>query len=261
MKRPPGYSKFNFLILILFLFCGLIISTLWYLHFKGATSFFYGSLIFLTGILTVLLLIFVGGFWGLTVFRKTGNFPRILQKPSIMFVKYFLPLILWIGRLLGLPEDLMQRNIIYMLNMLNCSHNIKVKPAEMLLLVPHCLQNSDCPYHVVHDIRNCRRCGKCQIQDLLPLKEKLGFHMAIVSGGTAARRVVAQIRPKAIVAIACERDLISGIMDIFPYPGIGVINKRPHGPCYNTQVDWDDLEDALNVFLPNQSLGNETSFG
>jgi hypothetical protein len=39
------------------------------------------------------------------------------------------------------------------------------------------------------------------------------------------------------VAVACERDLVSGIRDAWPLPVIGLINERPEGPCVNTRVD------------------------
>lgn len=39
------------------------------------------------------------------------------------------------------------------------------------------------------------------------------------------------------MAIACERDLISGMEDVLPLPVLGLLNERPYGPCFNTQVD------------------------
>ena len=39
------------------------------------------------------------------------------------------------------------------------------------------------------------------------------------------------------MAVACERDLTSGIQDSYPIPVIGVLNERPFGPCRNTRVD------------------------
>ena len=47
-----------------------------------------------------------------------------------------------------------------------------------------------------------------------------------------ARQMVKEIRPKAIIAVACERDLTSGIQDVFPLPVIGVLNERPFGPMF-----------------------------
>ena len=49
--------------------------------------------------------------------------------------------------------------------------------------------------------------------------------------------------------MACERDLSSGIQDSYPLPVFGVLNSRPHGPCYDTLVDLEKVEEALKTFL------------
>lgn len=96
---------------------------------------------------------------------------------------------------------------------------------------------------------NCRQCGGCSVGDMLGLAHKYGIHMAVATGGTLARQMVKQIRPKAIVAVACERDLTSGIQDVFPLPVVGVLNERPFGPCFNTRVDIKRVEAAVLDFL------------
>lgn len=72
-----------------------------------------------------------------------------------------------------------------------------------------------------------------------------------------ARQMVKQARPKAIVAVACERDLTSGIQDVFPLPVLGVLNERPFGPCFNTRVDIDKLEEAILVFLDKEEANGK----
>ena len=69
------------------------------------------------------------------------------------------------------------------------------------------------------------------------------------TGGTLARQTVMKIRPKAVVAIACERDLASGIQDVYPIPSVGVLNLRPNGPCYNTHVDLEEFRRAIEEIL------------
>ena len=96
---------------------------------------------------------------------------------------------------------------------------------------------------------HCKRCGKCPITGLVDLSEKYGVGLAVATGGTLARRIVVERRPHLIIAVACERDLSSGIQDSYPLPIFGIINRRPHGPCYDTQVDLEMVEQALTTFL------------
>lgn len=76
----------------------------------------------------------------------------------------------------------------------------------------------------------------------------------MATGGTLARHFVKQYRPRAVVAIACERDLTSGIQDTQPLPVLGVLNLRPHGPCLNTQVNLNQVEQAVQFFLTGRTV-------
>ncbi len=69
--------------------------------------------------------------------------------------------------------------------------------------------------------------------------------MRVVTGGTLARKAVEVLKPRCILAVACERDLTSGIIDSFPLPVWGLLNERPYGPCFNTFVSSEDVEKAL----------------
>lgn len=124
----------------------------------------------------------------------------------------------------------------------------KYRAGTLLLLLPHCLQVSDCEVRITHNIANCKKCGKCEIKDLIDISEKGGLRLFVATGGTIARRVVKEARPEAIIAVACERDLSSGLVDTYPLPVIGILNERPFGPCVNTRVDLGKVEEAITFF-------------
>jgi hypothetical protein len=120
---------------------------------------------------------------------------------------------------------------------------------QMLILLPHCLQNYDCPFKITSFIENCKQCGKCDISTLVALKGRYPIHINVATGGTLARKYIRDRRPKLVIAVACERDLISGIIDSFPLPVYGIFNKRPYGPCFNTSVLTDEIEQLLSRLL------------
>ena len=131
-------------------------------------------------------------------------------------------------------------------------YGIKVPADRILILTPHCIQLDTCPLKITRDVNNCKQCGRCPVGDLLALSKRTGVHFAVATGGTFARQIVKKIRPKAILAIACERDLTSGIQDVFPLPVVGVLNQRPFGPCFNTQIDVKKVEEALDNFMKKE---------
>ena len=164
-------------------------------------------------------------------------------------VRLFFPLMELLAKLVGIDRGKVRRSFIKVNNELVLASGCTVEPGRLLLLLPHCVQQALCPQRLVHDPNNCHRCGKCPVSDLLNLRDKYGIHLAIATGGTIARRIVVQTKPHCIIAVACERDLTSGIQDSYPLPVFGVLNQRPHGPCIDTLVPMTALEDAVRVFL------------
>ncbi|HHY60618.1 MAG TPA: DUF116 domain-containing protein, partial [Clostridia bacterium] len=170
------------------------------------------------------------------------------QNLMLLAVNSLFPLALSVGSLLGIDREKIRASFIAVNNQLVRTRGVRVKPEEVLILVPHCLQWSECPHKITADVNNCRECGRCPIADLKKLARCYGAHLAVATGGTLARSFVAFYRPKAIVAVACERDLTSGIQDV-PLPVMGVLNVRPHGPCFNTKVDVAEVEEHLKTIV------------
>lgn len=127
--------------------------------------------------------------------------------------------------------------------------NIKVKPDEILVLCPRCLQNHTCGQDVITDVHNCKRCGKCQVMDLVELCDELGVRLRFATGGGMAVKMVKDPTVKAVVAIACEKELFMGLLTTIPKPVLAVKNVLPHGPCLDTGVSVDQVRAALEELI------------
>jgi hypothetical protein len=88
---------------------------------------------------------------------------------------------------------------------------------------------------------------------LIRIADRYEVPIRVVGGGSAARRAVIDCRPSFILAVACERDMISGIKDTLPLPVVGILNERPNGPCKNTTVDVARVEQTLALLVENSS--------
>ncbi len=163
-------------------------------------------------------------------------------------IEVLFPIMIVVGKLLGISKEKIQQSFVEVNNLLVRAKLSVVKPKRILLLMPHCLQFNDCAIKITSDAYKCQACGKCKIKDLVMLAKKHDVHLSVATGGTLARRRVAEARPDAIIAVACERDLTSGIQDAYPLPVIGILNDRPFGPCFNTSVDTGKVADALEFF-------------
>jgi uncharacterized protein len=168
-----------------------------------------------------------------------------------VILRFFYPLLMLLAAFLKDKRDRFQSLIIDLNNRLvRRAWSSKSHPGsqKVLLLLPHCLQVTECDVRITYNIMNCKRCGRCSIKDLIDLAEKDKLDIFVATGGTIARRIVGDVRPDAIVAVACERDLSSGIVDTYPLPVLGVTNSRPFGPCLNTKVDLSRVREALQFF-------------
>ena len=165
-------------------------------------------------------------------------FLTMFQKRTYALINALFPIAILLGKIFGFDRRKIERSFIAVSNQIIHHQNIKVPANRLLVVTPHCLQLASCPHKITRNpMDNCKRCGGCDIGALVSLAEELGFHFFVVTGGTLARQTVKKIQPKAVLAIACERDLTSGIQDVYPLPAVGIMNIRPNGPCYNTHVD------------------------
>lgn len=186
---------------------------------------------------------------GLGLYASTGRRPRWgAQRLWLVTARLLLPLMEVVGRFGGISVEAVRRSFIKVNNELVYGSGLKCDPSSMLILLPHCIQASRCERRLNFRVDNCTRCGACPLKDLLTLRDRWGVRLAMAVGGTIARRIVVDVRPKLILAVACERDLASGIQDTCPLPVFGVINERPAGPCVDTLVSVDKLEAAIRHF-------------
>jgi uncharacterized protein len=251
--RPQKRIFLGLLALTCLLFT-LLLGLFWYVPYVGLANF-HQNLPLILGIVFGIILALV--FAGMLILALTVLLGRDLPFSRSLrgvLVKGLLPLMGVVGKLFGVSKEQVRRSFIEINNQLVLAAHLRATPDKLLLLMPHCLQYHECKFRITGNVVHCQRCGKCDICGLSELSEKYGVGMAVATGGTLARRIVVERRPKLIIAVACERDLSSGIQDSYPLPVFGITNHRPHGPCYDTEVDLDRVEEALKTFLVPSSL-------
>lgn len=185
-----------------------------------------------------------GAVWLILSDRKAPAWARGIIQPLIVLM---LPLAVAAGRLLGRSREEVQGSFIAVNNALAARSVGGLDTTDVLVLLPRCLQWSECVHMVSQDVSRCRRCGRCAIAEILRATEDMDVAIHVSTGGTQARRLVLERRPRAIVAVACERELTEGIGDVGGIPVLGVINRLPQGPCHNTDVDTASVTRAIEA--------------
>ncbi len=223
-------SKKTFLLLSLAVLFGLIILALLFLYLTLPRFELFGKFwvtILIISILAAAAAIFLWYIFLLfSIFLKRFYVKACLDNSKLFF--FLLPYVSKLAALFGISQDRISHSFILVNNSLV---NLPRKEGPVLALLPRCLRKD-----LMKEIKSI--CAK--FQDVV---------YQIAPGGNIARKQVANTSPRAIVAVACERDLLSGILEIAPkIPVIGIPNKRPEGPCRNTVIDTEEFESALNFF-------------
>lgn len=141
------------------------------------------------------------------------------------------PWVMKFGHKLGVSKDRLGNSFVNVSNCLIQTTAIQVQPDKLLILLPRCLK-------------------KPILDAIINYSKSMKIPAHIVSGGSLARELIRKLRPQAIIGVACERDLLSGIQDtISRIPVIGIPNKRPMGPCKDTIIDLKEMEKAIQIFI------------
>ena len=154
---------------------------------------------------------------------------KLVVAPGI--INRLLSIVTWLGRLLHISTDRLTNSFLKVHNDLLGGRPRQVSPDRMMVLAPRCL-------------------AKESNKRLRDMRDAYGFKLATVGGGSDARAKIRELRPQVVLAIACERDLLSGFKEVNPYvPVVGFPNQRPEGPCKNTCVDLEALERTIRSHL------------
>jgi hypothetical protein len=136
-----------------------------------------------------------------------------------------------VGRRAGVSRDRLGGSFIQVCNALIKAGGPRHPCGKLLILTPRCLT---------------RRLK----QRMQTLAQEYGCEIFTAGGGEVARRRIIDSKPGAVIGIACERDLVNGIRDVFPLmPVLAIPNVRPLGPCKDTQVDIGKVEEAVKFFM------------
>jgi hypothetical protein len=132
----------------------------------------------------------------------------------------------WFGR-----RDWVENAAVKVYNALALVRTRTVKAGELLLLVPRCL-------------------SRATLDRVLEMAGRYEVPVFVATRGQLARRVIRERRPRAVVAVACERDMVTGLHDVAAkLPVLGLTMTLPAGPCKDAELDYPTLERYMAAFV------------
>lgn len=164
-----------------------------------------------------------------------------LRKAPYLFMDFVFSRAFGLAGILGVSRDRLGHSFVRVSNAISRATKPKRGGEKLLVLLPRCLSREE-------------------LKAIGEIKEKYQFEVHTVSGGELARKKVRELRPTAVIGVACERDLVSGIRDVGrKISAIGIPNERPNGPCKDTHIDMEELISAIEFYLgPPKSSARES---
>jgi hypothetical protein len=119
---------------------------------------------------------------------------------------------------------------------------------QRVVLLPQCLRAKDCPAEIGQYGYECRQCGKCNVSKIIKLTRNLGYKgMFIMPGGSLAKKILLELKPKASLGVACYKELVMGS---YLCEKVGIIGQGVEllkDGCINTVVNMKSLKKAINI--------------
>jgi hypothetical protein len=136
-----------------------------------------------------------------------------------------------VGELFGVRRDWTDHASVLVYDRLALARSRTVSPNELLILIPRCL-------------------SRASLDGVLDIARRYDVAAFVATRGQLARRVIRERRPKAVVAVACERDMISGLHDVAGrVPVLGLTMQLPNGPCKDASIDISKMEEFVKKYL------------
>ncbi|HZH41708.1 MAG TPA: DUF116 domain-containing protein [Gemmatimonadales bacterium] len=121
-------------------------------------------------------------------------------------------------------RDWVEHAAIDVYNTLAVRRGRTVGRGELLVLIPRCL-------------------SKLALDGVLSIAGRYDVPVFVATRGQLARRVIKERRPRAVVAVACERDMMTGLRDVAgKLPVLGLTMRLPNGPCRDAMLDLETME-------------------
>ena len=135
------------------------------------------------------------------------------------------------GELFGVARDWTGNAAVRVYDRLAWARERKVSASELLILVPRCL-------------------SRASLDGVLEIAKRYDVAAFVATRGQLARRVIRERRPRAVVAVACERDMVSGLHDVAGrIPVLGLTMQLPNGPCKDASIDIAQMEQFVKKYL------------
>lgn len=176
-----------------------------------------------------------GGMVRLNLIRKTILY--LLGSPSKK-----------IAQTVGIDDGRVDDMQLDLVNRINEDKFKSVPKRDRIFVLPHCMRSRNCPARIWKYGYTCMRCGRCRICALDEAAAKEGYRAVfVVPGASVVHRIIKKYRPKAVLAVACMKELVPAIGDAEKLGITGQAVPLLRDGCIDTIVDCEAVTEKLRL--------------
>jgi hypothetical protein len=118
---------------------------------------------------------------------------------------------------------------------------------ERIVLVPHCMRNiKSCKAKEMGSYYICAECGACKIGDISKKSKELKYKaLYILKGGKAVKKLVAELKPKAALGVACYFEGVLGMQESEKHGLVVQFVPLTNDGCVDTDVNLEEVFKTL----------------
>jgi hypothetical protein len=121
-----------------------------------------------------------------------------------------------------------------------------IEPENKIIFLPQCLRQITCKAALDEEGYHCVNCSaECKVSAIKTKAEGLGYRVFVCPGGSMITKIVLKYRPKAIMGVACIKEIIMAGEDAeqarIPYQAVELLKTG----CVATDVDVEHVFSLL----------------
>ena len=119
------------------------------------------------------------------------------------------------------------------------------KSEKRIFLAPHCLRSPDCPASTTQYGVQCKRCGKCQFDNIMNGVEKFHYSLFILAGSSFVKKLIEETKPDGILLLGCAYEINKVMMALDGRITYGITLLKDG--CVNTISDLDKVISTMQI--------------
>ena len=147
---------------------------------------------------------------------------------------------------LGMKPDNIDKLYVELKNSMHDDRFRRIPTKSKVIFLPQCLRNAKTCTAILEPTGwQCQKCSghtTCKVYRIQEKAEAKGYRVFVVPGGSMVFKLIKEIKPKAVIGVACMKELMMALEEL-KIPSRSILLSKDG--CVNTDVKLTEVFSAL----------------